>query len=172
MNGLTPAVGLVNPKYAYNVGAILRTASCYGIRQLWWSGDRVTTDGGSRRDRRLPREERMREYDDVESHRAEQFLSQFPRTVTPVAIEVGGSEELLTFEHPEHAIYVFGPEDGSIPPGYLSACHRFVRIPSRHCLNLASAVATVLYDRHAKRVAASLEEPLRLATADVRIGVH
>jgi tRNA(Leu) C34 or U34 (ribose-2'-O)-methylase TrmL len=29
-------------------------------------------------------------------------------------------------------------------------CHRFVKIPTKHCLNLANAVATVLYDRHAK----------------------
>jgi hypothetical protein len=29
--------------------------------------------------------------------------------------------------------------------------------PTRHCTNLAAAVYTVLYDRHAKRVAAGLE---------------
>jgi hypothetical protein len=32
-----------------------------------------------------------------------------------------------------------------------------VIIPTRHCTNLAAAVYTVLYDRHAKRVAAGLE---------------
>ena len=32
-------------------------------------------------------------------------------------------------------------------------------IPTRHCTNLAAAVYTVLYDRHAKRVRADLEPP-------------
>jgi tRNA(Leu) C34 or U34 (ribose-2'-O)-methylase TrmL len=45
----------------------------------------------------------------------------------------------------------------------LRHCHRFVRIPTRHCLNLATAVSTVLYDRHLKRVLAGLEEPHELA---------
>jgi hypothetical protein len=31
-------------------------------------------------------------------------------------------------------------------------------IPTRHCTNLSAAVYTVLYDRHAKRVLAGLEE--------------
>jgi len=30
--------------------------------------------------------------------------------------------------------------------------HRFVVIPTRHCLNLATAVATVLYDRACKKI--------------------
>jgi len=38
-----------------------------------------------------------------------------------------------------------------------------VVIPTRHCANLAAAVYTVLYDRHAKRVRAGLEEPHVLA---------
>jgi hypothetical protein len=33
---------------------------------------------------------------------------------------------------------------------WLTRCHRFVRIPTRHCLNLACAVGTVLYDRESK----------------------
>jgi hypothetical protein len=36
--------------------------------------------------------------------------------------------------------------------------HRFVVIPTWHCTNLAAAVYTVLYDRHAKRVTAGLED--------------
>jgi hypothetical protein len=40
----------------------------------------------------------------------------------------------------------------------LARCHRFVVIPTRHCTNLAAAVYTVHYDRHAKRVSAGLDE--------------
>jgi tRNA(Leu) C34 or U34 (ribose-2'-O)-methylase TrmL len=72
---------------------------------------------------------------------------------TPVAVEVrDGAERLDTFVHPEHAVYVFGPEDGTLGRGTLSACHRFLRIPTavRTPLNLAAAVNIVLYDRHVK----------------------
>jgi tRNA(Leu) C34 or U34 (ribose-2'-O)-methylase TrmL len=69
----------------------------------------------------------------------------------PVAVEVReGAEPLHSFVHPEDAVYVFGPEDGSISPAILVRCHRVIVIPVRHCLNLATAVATVLWDRHVK----------------------
>ena len=77
--------------------------------------------------------------------------------VTPVCIEVlDDAESLVRFDHPEHAAYVLGPEDGSVPEGVRAACHRFVRIPAvgrasgARCLNLAAAVNVVLYDRLAK----------------------
>ena len=71
--------------------------------------------------------------------------------VIPVAIEMRpNSENLMTFEHPKNAVYVFGPEDGSIDPRILSKCERFVVIPTLHCTNLAAAVYTVLYDRALK----------------------
>ncbi len=37
-----------------------------------------------------------------------------------------------------------------MPPVLLAQCHRFVVIPTRHCLNLATAVSTVLWDRATK----------------------
>jgi tRNA C32,U32 (ribose-2'-O)-methylase TrmJ len=48
------------------------------------------------------------------------------------------------------ALYIFGPEDGSIPQSVLKECHRFVVIPTKHCVNLAAAVYLVLYDRQVK----------------------
>jgi tRNA(Leu) C34 or U34 (ribose-2'-O)-methylase TrmL len=71
---------------------------------------------------------------------------------TPVAVELKeGAEYLPDFVHPEKAVYVFGPEDGGIRRVDYLQCHRFVRIPSRHCLNLAAAVNLVLYDRLVKQ---------------------
>ena len=67
------------------------------------------------------------------------------------------AEPLLTFEHPENALYVFGPEDGGLPKPIRVLCHRFVVIPTRHCLNLAAAVNVVLYDRLLKRHLAGVE---------------
>ena len=38
--GVAPAIALVNPKYPHNVGAAVRAASCFGIQQVWFSGNR------------------------------------------------------------------------------------------------------------------------------------
>jgi tRNA(Leu) C34 or U34 (ribose-2'-O)-methylase TrmL len=156
-DGITPAVALINPKYPHNVGAAVRAASCYGVRQVWFTGERVRLDGSKAR--RLPREERMRGYAEVQIRNGDYFFEAFTDAV-PVAVELRDSaESLITFAHPENALYVFGPEDGSLGRAVLGRCHRFVVIPMRHCANLSSAVYTVLYDRHAKRVAAGLEVP-------------
>jgi len=156
--GITPAVGLVDPKYAHNVGAAVRAASCFGAKQVWYSGNRVSLipEKGKYR---LPREERMKGYKDVELRQYDRFFEQFERGVTPVAIELReGSECLADFEHPENALYVFGPEDGSLTRKVTVRCHRFVVIPTRHCVNLAAAVYLVLYDRAIKRWQAGIED--------------
>lgn len=155
--GITPAIAMVNPKFPHNVGAAVRAASCFGISQVWFSGSRVALEPSP--GYRLPREERMRGYKDVTLRQEDRFFDQFA-SVTPVAVELReGAESLIDFEHPDDALYVFGPEDGSLGRAVLGQCHRFTVIPMRHCANLASAVYTVLYDRHAKRVRAGLELP-------------
>jgi tRNA(Leu) C34 or U34 (ribose-2'-O)-methylase TrmL len=153
-----PANVLHEPKYPHNVGQIVRLASAYGIRQVWYSGDRIRRALGDR----LPREERMRRYADVFLINHPDPLARLCSAVTdacPVAVELRpGSENLVDFVHPDSAdgeasappIYVFGPEDGSLPGPVVKRCHRFVVIPSFECLNLATSVATVLYDRVAK----------------------
>jgi tRNA(Leu) C34 or U34 (ribose-2'-O)-methylase TrmL len=149
-HGHAPAIALINPKSAENVAKVVRLASCYGVSQVWWSGQRVMLDVQGKR--RLPREERMRGYRDVSMIQHDYIFDQFPSDVTPVAVEVReNSESLFEFVHPARPVYVFGPEDGAIDKVLLGHCHRFVVIPTRHCLNLATAVATVLWDREYKR---------------------
>lgn len=157
--GQPPAILLINPKQANNVGSILRACSCYGIRQLWYTGTRVDL-GFTKHQRaiknssagkfRLPREERMKGYAECRIHEYDRPFDMFP-DVVPIAIEIlPGTVPLPQFEHPHNALYVFGPEDGSLNGSVLGRCHQFVSIPSRHCLNLAAAVYTVLYDRQVK----------------------
>lgn len=159
-HGRVPAVALIDPKYPHNVGMTVRLASCYGLQQVWFTGERVSLDPA--RGERLPREERMKGYRDVELVHYEHPFDQFPAGTVPVAVEVrAGSEPLLSFDHPDDALYVFGPEDGSIPKPLLAHCHRFLVIPTRHCLNLATAVATVLWDREYKRwLAGKVDQPV------------
>jgi len=107
--GVTPSVVLVNPKYAHNVGAALRACSCFDLKQLWWTHGRVTVDPV--KGERLPREERMKGYKDVAMCPHDRPLNFFASTAVPVAVEVRPNSECLTvFEHPDEAVYVFGPE--------------------------------------------------------------
>lgn len=148
--GADLAVALFNPKFPHNVGATVRAASCFGVPQVWFTGSRVSLEGG-KGERRLPREERMKGYGEVELCHGDYFFDAFPRDVVPVAIEVReNSEPLPSFVHPEKAVYVFGPEDGGLQRATLQHCQRFVSIPMRHCANLSAAVYMVLYDRMTK----------------------
>lgn len=71
--GKTPAILLINPKYGKNVGMVVRLASCYGLTQVWHTGTRMAMDRKgfySHKSKpnkpRLPREERMKCYQDVD----------------------------------------------------------------------------------------------------------
>ena len=92
----------------------------------------------------------MKGYASVEFCVSDRPFDLFPEA-TPVCVEILEASECLTnFEHPENAVYVFGPEDGEVPQVLRRHCHRFVYIPAFHCLNLSGAVDVVLYDRLAK----------------------
>jgi len=141
-----PGAILINPKSPHNVGKALRAASVFGAKSLVWTGTRVDL---SQYDR-LPREERMKGYAAVEFCMNDRPFDLFPEAV-PVCVELLDSAECLTtFVHPPNPVYVFGPEDGSVPPVIRRHCHKFVYIPAYHCLNLSAAVDVVLYDRMAK----------------------
>jgi hypothetical protein len=123
--GRTPAIALIDPKYSHNVGAAVRAASCFGVGQVWYTGQRVSLT--PTKARRLPREERMRGYKDVELRQVEpggtsptgkgrgpghaRVFDAFARAgAVPVAVELRQGAELLpAFEHPERALYVFRP---------------------------------------------------------------
>ncbi|MFW9871610.1 MAG: TrmH family RNA methyltransferase [Candidatus Thorarchaeota archaeon] len=145
----TPSIILWNPKYPHNVGAAVRAASCFGVQSILITGSRVSLE--HKKGYRLPREERMKGYKDVQLLNDDYPFNRFENDVVPVAVELrDNAEPLPIFDHPENAVYVFGPEDGSIPQMALRHCHRFIVIPSKHCVNLAAAVYLVLYDRIAK----------------------
>lgn len=160
----TAAVVLINPKTPYNVGAAIRACSIYGVPTLRWTGKRISVAEGSRMSgrtfkRRLPREERLKDYVGVDWREAssDDVVTQLAleRDLVPVCVEVSeNAERLHEFVHPERALYVFGPEDGNVPKGVRAVCHRFVIIPSvtRTPLNLAAALNVVLYDRHSKEL--------------------
>lgn len=159
MSGKTPAIVLENPKYPRNVGMVLRSAYNFGIAEIWVTGNRVSFEGTDTY--RLPREERFKEYTIVPIYRDEKPIDKFQRGTTIIGVElIPGAMPLAYFEHPEKAVYVFGPEDGSISKGLRTKIHQFIFIPTLSCLNLAVAAPVIFYDRLVKQQLAG-KEPVR-----------
>ena len=154
----SPGVLLIDPRFPHNVGATIRACSCFGVESLVWTGSRIDVS----KYERLPREERMKGYKHVRFMNHQRPFDVFA-DCTPVCVEVfENSEPLTTFEHPEDAVYVFGPEDGNVPQVIRRLCHRFLHIPAHFCLNLSAAVNVVLAHRLMSRQLAGREPMLPL----------
>jgi tRNA(Leu) C34 or U34 (ribose-2'-O)-methylase TrmL len=142
--------GLVfwRPKKGPNIGGALRSAHAFGADVVMTIGARYT------------------KYESADTAKAalhvplfhftewESFVAAKPTEATLVAAEfTDDAANLVHFTHPERGLYLFGPEDGSLPKEVVTRCSRVVRIPTRYCLNLASTATVVLYDRAAKAAA-------------------
>lgn len=147
-------IGLVNPKSPTNVGAVMRAAGCYGADSIRYTGERydraarfhTDTKGVSSRIPLLP---------------VADLLSDLPAEVKVVCVElVEGATALPAFEHPDRALYVFGPEDGSLDQALIDRADSVVYVPTFGCMNLAATVNVVLYDRMAKSADATGSDQL------------
>lgn len=76
--------------------------------------------------------------------------------------------ELPSFFHPICATYILGRERGSLTPELQEKCDYFIKIPTKFCLNVATAGAIVMYDRivthgrFAQRPTGELAKPVPL----------
>lgn len=137
-------IGLFRPKTPENVGAVLRAAHCYRVAQVNIAGARNKALHHSTNTPMAHRHTPTFLVDDV--------LAYVPFGTQVVAVDlIEGAEPLPTFQHPERAIYVFGPEDGTLGHQHLSRAQHVVYVPTRDCMNLAATVNVVLYDRMVKR---------------------
>lgn len=137
-------IGLINPKSPQNVGSVLRAAGCYDADAIYFTGSRYARARAHITDTKnraltIPVEQR----DDL--------LTGLAKDMKKVAVElVEGATPLPDFSHPENALYLFGPEDGTIPQSLLDRCDEVVYVPTKGCMNLAATVNVLLYDRMAK----------------------
>lgn len=137
-------IALVDPKSPANVGAVMRAAGCYGADQVRYSGTRFERAARYQTDTKdmLSKIPLLREDD---------LLSGLPADMKIVCVELAeGASPLPQFVHPQQAIYVFGPEDGSLPQALIDQADHVVYVPTVTCMNLAASVNVVLYDRLAK----------------------
>ncbi|MDO6693614.1 RNA methyltransferase [Aliiglaciecola sp. 3_MG-2023] len=138
-------VGLINPKSPTNVGATLRATGCYCAKSIVYTGKRYERAKNFATDTK-----------NANTHipliPKETLFDDLPEGYQKIAFElVEGATPLPHFQHPEKAMYIFGPEDGSIPQQVLNQCDDVVYVPTKGCMNLAASVNVLLYDRMAKQ---------------------
>ncbi len=145
-------IGLVNPKSPENVGMVMRAAGCYAASKVFYTGERFDRARKFFTDTKNAHEK-------IPLERADNLITSVPAGAKIVAVElVEGAIPLINFDHPEHAYYIFGPEDGSLTQTILDASDHVIYIPTIGCMNLAATVNVVLYDRLAKSVGTAIED--------------
>ena len=138
------SIGLVNPKNPVNVASILRAAGCYGVASVFYTGQRYRIAKDFNADTKAFHKV-------IPTVGVESLRDVVPEGASVVAVElVEGAQPLPTFEHPENAFYILGPEDGSVGEDVLSWCDHVVYVPTYSCMNLAATANVLLYDRLSK----------------------
>jgi len=137
-------IGLTNPKSPSNVGAVMRAAGCYSADEVWYTGQRYARAAKYNTDTK-----------NVTQHipllGKTTLIEDTPKDVKIVCVDlVEGAVPLPQFKHPEKAVYIFGPEDGSISQEVIDSADKVVYVPTIGCMNLAASVNVVLYDRLSK----------------------
>jgi len=137
-------IGLTDPKSPTNVGAVMRAAGCYQADEVRYTGVRYARAAKFHTDtkdasRKIP-------LNAVESLTSELTAGQHIVCVDLVE----GAIPLPEFEHPQNALYIFGPEDGTIAQEVINRADAVVYVPTIGCMNLAASVNVLLYDRLAK----------------------
>ncbi|MET2852992.1 RNA methyltransferase [Vibrio owensii] len=156
----TAIIGLYNPKSPTNVGAVLRAAGCYDAAQIRYNGTRYSRAVKFQTDTQNSQER-------IQLVEMEDLTANVADDVEIVCVElVVGATALPHFTHPENAIYVFGPEDGSLPQEMVDKAHHVVYVPTHGCMNLAATVNVVLYDRMAKTLGTIDDHQQVLANRD------
>lgn len=143
------------------MGSILRAAGCYQAQSIRYTGERYARAKAFQTDTKNV-------HQNIKISQVNEIInSTTDAKLTKVAVElVEGATPLPNFIHPEHALYIFGPEDGSIEQNVIDLCDHVVYIPTVGCMNLASTVNVLLYDRLAKTAQMPLNDELIKSSRD------
>lgn len=139
------SLGLVNPKSPDNVGSVLRAAANYGVNKVFYTGDRYPR-AIERKTRTVDMSRKISK--DVLITQTDCLVSVIAKNIKIVCVEFAlNAIPLPEYEHPENAIYIFGPEDGSIEQTIIDQADDVVYVPTIGCMNLSASVNVLLYDR-------------------------
>lgn len=137
-------IGLSNPKSPTNVGAVMRAAGCYGAHSVLYTGTRYDRAVKLNTDTKQASSQ-------IPLIQQQHLLDNKAEGIQIVCVDlVEGAIPLPNFKHPEKALYLFGPEDGTLEQKIINQADAVVYVPTTGCMNLAATVNVLLYDRLAK----------------------
>jgi tRNA(Leu) C34 or U34 (ribose-2'-O)-methylase TrmL len=150
----TLSIGLSNPKNPVNVGLVMRAAGCFQVNSVFYTGKRYDRAASFNTDTK-----------NVSRSIPLTWVQSLPGDLAAnahvVCVElVEGAIPLPAYQHPDKALYIFGPEDGTTQQEVLDRADSVVFIPTIGSLNLAAAVNVLLYDRLAKMPASDCYDAL------------
>ncbi|HIG65606.1 MAG TPA: TrmH family RNA methyltransferase [Methyloprofundus sp.] len=158
-------IGLINPKSPENVGSVMRAAGNFQVDSVFFTGKRYpralqfkpcTVDISRQVGQNIPLIE------------VTCLLDNTSKNMNLVCVEFAENAiPLPEFQHPRHAFYIFGPEDGTISQEIIDRADAVVYVPTIGCMNLAATVNVVLYDRSAKSLQAFSGNELIRQSRDV-----
>ena len=135
-----------HPKTGVNIGTLWRSAAILDAAFIATIGRRYPRQASDTT--KTPRHTPLWHFDTPED-----FWEHVPDGCCPIAVEIDArAKPLTTFVHPERAVYILGPEDGSLPDLIVKRAYAVVQIPGAYCFNLAVAGSIVMYDRIAKLI--------------------
>lgn len=156
-------IGLTNPKTPTNVGGVMRAAGCYSVDQVLYTGYRYAhaakfVSSKNNTDTQRSSEQipliAVKDFLQLKQENNKSSLAKISDATKIICVDlVEGATPLPLFEHPEQALYVFGPEDGTIDQSVIDLADGVVYVPTVGCMNLAASVNVLLYDRLAKSLA-------------------
>lgn len=137
-------IGLINPKSPSNVGSIMRAAGCYQVDAVLYTGQRYARAVKFNTDTKKINEK-------IPLTSIENIIAAKVDGMKVVCVDlVEGATPLPEYKHPKKALYIFGPEDGSIEQAIINQADDVVYVPTIGCMNLAATTNVVLYDRLVK----------------------
>ncbi len=137
-------IGLINPKSPSNVGSVMRAAGCYQADAVFYTGQRYARAAKFNTDTKSINKK-------IPLTGIENIIAAKTAQMKVVCVDlVEGAIPLPEYQHPEQALYILGPEDGSIEQSIIDQADDVVYVPTIGCMNLAATTNVLLYDRMAK----------------------
>ena len=147
-NQVRVCIGLSNPKSPENVNSVKRAAGNFRVDSILYTGKRypralklnpATTNMSRDVSRNIP----------VTGVAC--LIDEIPENMKIVCVEFAEDAiSLAKYQHPDQALYIFGPEDGTLSQDIINRADAVVYVPTKGCMNLAASVNVVLYDRLTK----------------------
>ncbi|MCF8465794.1 MAG: RNA methyltransferase [Sneathiella sp.] len=134
-------IGVEGISKPMNAGNLFRTANAFGASFVFTIGAEYSVRKARSDTSIAPKNIPWYDYNNLEE-------MQLPKGCKIVGVELlDEATELPSFFHPIGAAYVLGRERGSLSPAMQEKCDYFIKIPTKFCLNVATAGAIVMYDR-------------------------